>query len=74
LLTKEFQLKKHQMGFTAPELLAVIIGIVIAVGAVGWVRNIVKIVGSDFAEITGMLVMRIVGVFIAPLGSILGFL
>lgn len=29
---------------------------------------------GDFAHLTGMLVLRIVGIFVAPLGAILGFL
>ena len=29
---------------------------------------------SDFGTITGLLVMRVIGVFLAPLGSVLGFL
>lgn len=47
---------------------------VVLVGSVGWVLNIVKLVQSDFAVITGMFVVRCIGVFIAPLGSVLGFL
>ena len=73
VLLKEHHLKKQQMGFTATELIIVIVGLLAIFGAWGWVWNIVKIVGSDFAQITGMLVMRIVGIFIAPLGAILGF-
>jgi hypothetical protein len=62
---------KHQKGFTSVELFIVLL---VALGGIGWIWNIVKIVGSDFANITGMLVMRCVGVFIAPLGAVLGFL
>ena len=40
---------------------------------IGWIANIVKIVGSDFGHITGMLVVRVIGIFVAPLGAILGF-
>lgn len=39
----------------------------------GWIMNIVKIVHSDFAHIGGMLVVRIVGIFVAPLGAVLGY-
>lgn len=38
----------------------------------GWVANIVKVFGAD--TITGMELVRIVGIVLAPLGSILGFL
>ncbi len=43
-------------------------------GIVGWVMNIVTIAGSDFGAITGLLVLRIVGISIAPLGAVLGYI
>lgn len=64
---------KYQKGFTAVELLSVVMFAVVAVGAWGWVWNILKIVESDFGSITGMLVIRLIGIFVAPLGSIVGF-
>ena len=39
----------------------------------GWVMNIVEIVNYDFASITGMIILRIAGIFIAPLGAVLGW-
>ena len=42
--------------------------------AVGWVWNIVKIIGTGFDVFTGMLIARCIGVFIAPLGAVLGYL
>lgn len=62
---------KKQLGFTIIEMLVVVL---VLVGGAGWIWNIVKIVGSDFGAITGMLVMRVIGVFVAPLGCVLGFL
>lgn len=40
---------------------------------VGWVNNIIAIIGSD-GTITGMLIGRVIGVFVPPIGSILGWL
>ena len=54
-------------------VLQVVLIAVAMVGCGGWIANIVKIVGSDFAQITGLLVARVVGVFVAPLGAVLGF-
>lgn len=59
---------KH--GFEAIGALYLIIGLA---GVTGWVMNIVDIVNSDFSNITGMLVIRIIGVFVAPLGAVLGY-
>lgn len=61
---------KKQTGFTLVEMVMLL---VVVFGGIGWVWNIAKIVGSDFAQITGLLVMRIIGVFIAPLGAVLGY-
>lgn len=38
----------------------------------GWVMNIIKII--QWEESTGMMVVRIIGAFIAPLGGVLGWL
>lgn len=40
----------------------------------GWVMNIITIAHSNFNDITGMLVLRVVGIFMAPLGGILGYI
>jgi len=61
---------KNQKGFTIIELLVFLI---IPFLAFGWGWNIVKIAGSSFNDVTGMLVLRIIGVFMAPLGAVLGY-
>lgn len=63
-------MKKHQ-GFAA---YALMLCALLAVGIGGWIANIVKLVGMDQVLTTGMGIARIVGIFIAPLGSVLGFL
>jgi hypothetical protein len=47
-------------------------GIVLAV-IVGWIWNIVKLFAGSW-EITGEFVLRIIGVFVAPMGGVMGFL
>lgn len=68
-MTLETKVKK-QKGYTAIVVLYILI---VLVGGVGWVMNIIDIVNSDFSKITGMLVLRIIGVFLAPLGAVLGY-
>ena len=46
--------------------------VMIAAAIIGWVLNIVTIAHST-GEISGMLVLRVIGIFVAPLGSILGY-
>lgn len=60
-----------QRGFTIIELL---VAVLLLGGCAGWVWNIVKIVQSGFDVFTGMLIARCIGVFVAPLGAVLGFL
>jgi hypothetical protein len=48
--------------------------VIVLLGGYGWVMNIVTLCNSEFEPITGMLVARIVGIFIAPLGIVLGYI
>ena len=52
-----------------------IIPLLIGLAAVyGWIANIVKIVYTlGDPTITPMLVARIIGAFVAPIGAVLGF-
>ena len=51
-----------------------VIGVVVILGLlIGWVRNIVIVSQSDFGEVTGFLVVRIIGILVAPIGAVLGW-
>ena len=45
----------------------------IAAAVFGWVMNIVNLFGMIDASIDAEFVLRLVGVFVAPLGAILGY-
>jgi hypothetical protein len=63
---------KSERGYTGIAFL-VIVGVwVAALG--GWIANVVKLVGSDFTQFSGMEIARIIGVIVAPLGAVLGYL
>jgi hypothetical protein len=65
---------KAQKGFTISELLGVLFFVGIALGgAIGWVWNILKLMDMTFDPITGLAIVRIVGIFIPPLGAIAGY-
>lgn len=49
-------------------LVAIAIGLI-----VGWVLNVVTLYNAP-PELTWSLVVRVIGVFVAPLGAILGWL
>lgn len=46
--------------------------LILAIG--GWIANIVKLVEAASDPITAFFIARIVGIFFAPLGVILGYL
>jgi hypothetical protein len=62
---------KKQLGSA---VLGLLVSIILLAGVVGWVWNIVKIVGTFSDVLTGMFIARCIGVFVAPLGAVLGFL
>lgn len=47
-------------------------GVIVIAGFTGWIMNIVA-VAHTCCEVSGMLVLRVVGIFVAPLGAVLGF-
>lgn len=47
---------------------------VFLLSAGGWIANIIKLVSMGFDPITIELVARIVGIFMPPLGVIMGYL
>jgi len=61
---------RKQQGFSAPEL---VIAVGVLAGIVGWVMNIFDIVAAVSDPITAMFIIRCVGIFVAPLGAILGY-
>lgn len=62
---------KVQSGFSAFELL---VAIIVVGGFTGWVMNIIKLFGESFDPLTGWAIGRVVGVFVAPLGAVLGWM
>ena len=64
---------KNNHGYTIVELLLVpgLLGAVAVAG--GWVANIVKLTSCHFDPLNAEAVLRVVGIFLAPLGAVLGF-
>jgi hypothetical protein len=44
----------------------------IILGGIGWICNIIEIAHAEM--ITGMIILRVVGIFMFPLGAVLGWL
>lgn len=67
-------MKNPLRGVTMFEWIPVVFWLVLAgVFVYGWVANIVKL-AHMCCEVSGMLVLRVVGIFVAPLGVVMGFL
>ena len=64
-------MKQGNEGYTAVGLLVVLVWLV---GLVGWVWNIVRMVGYIGDPLTVEFAIRAVGVFLAPLGAVLGYI
>jgi hypothetical protein len=56
-------------GLIIPVYLVLAIG-----GSVGWVRNVIAVVYSDFSHIDGMTVVRVMGIPAAPVGAVVGWI
>jgi hypothetical protein len=41
---------------------------------IGWVMNLVQLIGMASDGVTGLFVLKIVGLFLAPLGAVLGYI
>jgi hypothetical protein len=50
-----------------------VIGLWVA-AVIGWVMNIVTLYHMSFATMTGELVVRVIGIFVAPIGAIMGYI
>ena len=49
--------------------------VLLLVGAVGWCSNLLHLFKAEALwPLTGELILRVVGVFLFPLGAVLGFL
>lgn len=61
---------KTQQGQTC----IIFIGVLLALlTAYGWIVNIVKLFYADWLTSPGIVILRVIGIFIVPLGAVLGF-
>jgi hypothetical protein len=65
---------KKQLGYTIIELLITLfLGVVLPAAIVGWVWNIIKLAAMTFDPLTGLLVLRAIGIFVPPVGAVVGY-
>lgn len=41
---------------------------------IGWVKNIIQLINIGVGEITTVFVVKCIGIFVAPLGAIMGWI
>ncbi len=54
--------------------LLILWAVIVIAGFTGWVLNILKLVQCSFDTIGPEIILRIIGIFMAPLGIVLGFI
>lgn len=55
------------------EILGIIFFVIVVAGVIGWIMNIVKLIANMNLPITGVFVLRIVGIFVPIIGAVLGW-
>jgi hypothetical protein len=51
-----------------------LIGLAILIACIGgWIANVVKLIGMLGGDASAMFIARVAGLFLAPLGVVLGF-
>ena len=58
---------------TSSSIFTLVVGIVMIAGFVGWVQNIFGLVGADFEKPYKAEAIRTIGVFIPPVGAVVGY-
>lgn len=53
--------------------MAIVWLLIVIAAAIGWVMNIITLIGIINDPITGIFIMRVVGIFVPPLGAVLGY-
>ncbi len=64
---------KKQRGFTLVEGGSIVVLLLWAAFAIGWIMNIVKFIGMLGGDVSSWFIARAVGIFLAPLGGVLGY-
>ena len=56
-------------------LIAIILvwGLLLVAPAYGWIMNIVNICSVESFEFSGVMIVQVIGIFVAPLGAVMGY-
>ena len=66
-------MKKFNFGAMFTSILFAVVAILGIFGIAGWILNIVELTRMS-EGMSNMFIIRVVGIFIAPMGSVLGFM
>lgn len=63
-------MKKETDGIAVLSFISLFVAIFLIIG---WIMNIFDLLGASFDPLTGEVVVRLIGIFVFPLGGILGW-
>lgn len=64
-------MRRIRVGLSNTGIIAVLVLNVLA--AVGWILNIISLMSMELLPITGFVVLKIIGIFLFPIGAIVGW-
>jgi len=59
---------------TVTNSLAVLIMIIVIMACYGWGSNVYQVAQSDYTTLEGVEIVRIVGIFVFPVGCVMGWI
>ena len=62
--------KKMKSNYIFP----IIVLVLSVAGVIGWIINFAKLIGIMHADISSEFILRIIGLFVLPFGSIMGYM
>jgi hypothetical protein len=67
-------MKRQSKMLTSVHISLAVYTLVFAIMGYGWIRNVVIVSESDFKNIDGRMVVRVIGIPVVPIGIVMGYL
>lgn len=64
-------MRNIRVGLSDTGIIAVLM--LVALAAVGWILNIISLMSMELLPLTGFVILKIIGIFLFPIGAIIGW-